>query len=95
MSPATIALDAVLQADREPAAAMHNRPAAFEKQASPRLAARHDRWPLALIEDEYRQFRLLNFALSSDAALRAISPPECCRPAFEQDHRPGQLQAGD
>jgi hypothetical protein len=37
------------------------RPAAFEKQAT-LLAARHDR-PLALIEDAYRQFRLLNYAL--------------------------------
>jgi hypothetical protein len=48
--------DAVLQADGEPVA-----PAAFDKQ--PLLAARHDR-PLALIEDEYRQFRLLNLALT-------------------------------
>jgi hypothetical protein len=42
---------------------MYNRPAAFEKQASPLLAARHD-WPLALIEDEHRQFRLLNLAVT-------------------------------
>jgi hypothetical protein len=47
-----IAPDGVLQADRERVAAMYNRPAAFEKQASPLLAARHDR-PLALIEDHY------------------------------------------
>jgi hypothetical protein len=45
-----IAPDAVLQA-RDRAAAMDNRPAAIEKQASPLLAARHDP-PLALIEDE-------------------------------------------
>jgi hypothetical protein len=49
-----IATDAVLQAHRERVAAMYNRPAAFDKQASPLLGARHDR-PLALIEDEYRQ----------------------------------------
>jgi hypothetical protein len=81
-----IAPDAVLQADRERVAAMYNRPAAFEKQASPLLGARHDR-PLALIEDEYRQFRLLNFALTGlvTLPLRAISPRECCKPAFEQD----------
>jgi hypothetical protein len=60
-----IAPDAVLQADREPAAAMDNRPAAFEKQ--PLLAARHDR-PLALIEDEYRQFRLLELCPYGPAA---------------------------
>jgi hypothetical protein len=53
--------DAVLQADRERVAAIDNRPAAFEKQASPLLAARPDR-PLALIEDEYRQFGLLNLS---------------------------------
>jgi hypothetical protein len=45
---------AVLQADRERVAAMYNRPAAFEKQVSPLLGARHYR-PPALIEDEYRQ----------------------------------------
>jgi hypothetical protein len=67
-----VAPDAVLQADREPVAAMDNRPAAFEMQASPLLAARHDR-PLALIEDEYRQFRLLNLALTGPLPLRAIS----------------------
>jgi hypothetical protein len=43
--------------------------------------------PPALIEDEHRHFRLLNFALSGlmTLPLRAISPRECCRPAFEQD----------
>jgi hypothetical protein len=81
-----IAPDAVFQADRERIAAMYDRPAAFEKQVSPLLAARHDR-PLALIEDQCRQFRLLNFALTGlvTPSLRAIFPRECCGPAFEQD----------
>jgi hypothetical protein len=49
-----IARDLVLQADRQRVAAMYNRPAAFDQQASPLLGAGHYR-PLALIEDEYRQ----------------------------------------
>jgi hypothetical protein len=53
-SDLTIAPDAVLQADRERIAAIDNRPVAFEKQTT-LLGARHDR-PLALIEEEYRQF---------------------------------------
>jgi hypothetical protein len=68
-----IALDAVLQADRERVAAIYNRPAAFEKQAGLLLAARHD-LPLALIEDEYRQFRLLNLALTGDGAAAGNLP---------------------
>jgi hypothetical protein len=49
------ALKARRPADRKRVAAIDNRPAAFEKPASRLLAAGHDR-PLALIEDEYRQF---------------------------------------
>jgi hypothetical protein len=66
--------DAVLQADRERVAVIDNRPAASETQTSPLLGARHDR-PLALIEDEYRQLRLLNFALTGVVTLplRTIS----------------------
>jgi hypothetical protein len=62
-SDSNIAPEAVLQADRERVAAIHSRPAAFEKQPGLLLAAPHDR-PLAGIEDEYRQFRLLNLALT-------------------------------
>jgi hypothetical protein len=57
-------------AHAERAAATHDRvvpalrPAAFDKQARPLLAARRDR-PLALIDDQYRQFRLLNFVLTA------------------------------
>jgi hypothetical protein len=67
-------LKARRQADRKRVTAIDNRPAAFEKQASALLAQRHDR-PLALIEDEYRQFGLLNFALTGPVRLplRAIS----------------------
>ena len=56
-----ITLGAVPQAERERIAAMHDRTAAFEKQASPLFGTWHDR-PLTLIEDEYSQFRLLNFS---------------------------------
>jgi hypothetical protein len=46
--------DAVRQADREGIATHNNRPAVFDKQASPFLTTRHQR-PLTLIENEYRQ----------------------------------------
>jgi hypothetical protein len=57
-----LAPDPVLQANRERVTAMHNRMAAREKRVSPLLRARHHR-PLTLIENEYRQLCLRNFAL--------------------------------
>jgi hypothetical protein len=70
-------LDAILKADRHRVAAIHRCPAAFDKQASLIFAARHDR-PLAPIEDECRQLRLLNFALTGLGRVGedvAIPPP--------------------
>jgi hypothetical protein len=81
-----IAPDAGLQADRGRVAAIDNRPVAFEKQVTP-LAARHDR-PLALIEDEYRQFRLLNFALTGtgddEPTAQRLGQKPSLQPAFRQ-----------
>jgi hypothetical protein len=53
----------VLQADRKRVAAMDDRRAAFEKQASRFLGTRHQR-PLTLIESEYRRLRVLDFILT-------------------------------
>jgi hypothetical protein len=74
-----LAHDTVLRADRKRVAAMDDCTAAFKKQASPFLTTRHQR-PLALIDNEYRQLRLLNFALTGlvTLSLRAISPRESC-----------------
>jgi hypothetical protein len=81
-----LAPDPVLQANRERVTAMHNRMAAREKRVSPLLRARHHR-PLTLIENEYRQLCLRYFALTGPVTLplRAVSPRQCCGPAFEQD----------
>jgi hypothetical protein len=75
--------DAVLQAKREWIALVYDRPPAFEKKAGPPLAARHQRF-LALI---HCQLWCSEEAITGLVAppLRAISPRQCCRPAFEQN----------
>jgi hypothetical protein len=63
-----LAHDTVLRADRKRVAAIYYRTAAFEKQPSPFLRTRHQR-PLTPIKNEYRQLRLLNFALTGPVTL--------------------------
>jgi hypothetical protein len=81
-----LASDPVLQVNRERVAAMHNRTAASEKQASPFLRTRHQRF-LALVQIKDCQLLYSEEAFTGlvTLPLRTVSPRECCRPAFEQD----------
>ena len=80
-----LAVNPILDADREGIAFVDDRAAALEQQMRAIERARHQRL-LVLIHNEDFQLVLRQVALTGfRRGLAAVSPRQCCEPAFEQN----------